>query len=139
MKKTLGAILTLLAVGLAAADGYADTTQYWSLATALKVSQVDVENLTENPGQQFIKFSSEPLFFHYSKHNCSDTSGWWNIGGNQAGVDSLRATALAAKVANRSVKILWIGGGGANSFTSCAGGGPNGTDGLPVVRGIQIL
>jgi hypothetical protein len=122
-------MMSVLAVGLIAA--VAQATPLWSQETTLKVTQLDVENATENAGLQYVMFSGNPTFPGLlSHHNCGDTSGWWNVGGNQAGMDALRATALAAKLADRPVRVMWVPGG--SGVTSCYLG-------FPVIRGLQVL
>ena len=128
MKKSFGSGVLVLAMGLVATVAHA--SQFWSTNTNLKVATISVENNTDTLSNTFVQFDAAPAGI---THNCSDTSGFWVLGGDQAAVDSMRATALAAKLAGRPVRVKWINGN--SGFTSCAGGG---TSGYPMARGLIV-
>jgi len=128
MNKIFGSGVIVLALGLITAA--AQAASFWSSNTNLKVSEISVENNTDTASATFILFNAALTGF---THNCSDTSGYWVFGGDQVAVDSMRSTALAAKLADRPVRVKWINGN--SGSISCASGG---TSGIPVVRGLII-
>ncbi len=128
MRKIVSSILMLLAVGVAARAAVA--AQFWSSNTNLKVSQVSIESDSDTLTNSFMLFDAAPSGV---AHNCNSTNGWWAMGGDQAAVDSMRATALAAKLADRPVRVKWISGN--SGFTSCSGGGGVG---YPMARGLIL-
>lgn len=128
-RKAFTATLVALSGTLIVTAAYA--AKILSTNTSLKVADISIENIDDTSNTQtWVLFDAAVTGI---SHNCSQTDGWWIMGGNQAAVDSMRATAVAAKLADRSVRVMWINGN--SGATSCAGGG---TSGAPVIRGLMI-
>ena len=117
-----GIAFTLGIVLLAATQG-AFSTSYSVVTTISEIETVD----TTGASRVFLTFGSAP---HTT--NCSLAVGQqWRIGGVADNQRNLIAIAVAARLADRPVKVLFVDTYAGSA--SCDGGG---TNGYPVVSGL---
>jgi hypothetical protein len=106
----------------------ARATNYWS--DPVFISKVDVED-TGSGSRLFITFNSVA-----HNTNCAGNgSGYWQVGpiGSTENIKRLLGIALAASLARRSIRVMWN-----DDYTNSLACSGIGTDGYPLLRGIEI-
>jgi hypothetical protein len=138
MKKLLGSTALVVAAGFVATVAHA-ATAHWSTNATLRVADLSIETPTDSSTRAYVRFNTPSLGFNHQCTGPDGLSGWWQLGGNTAGIE-FHTQLLAAKLAERPVRIMWTDGGinhvSGTSQISCAGGGNN--VGFPVVRGLML-
>jgi hypothetical protein len=128
-----------VAVALMALGKTALASPIWNNA-ATTITTIDIEDTSDIPPggngvpRQFIYFKSAVAFGSSpgTLPPCSMiSSGAWRIGGSPDNIKYLVSVANAAKLAGRSVLVLW----NQNGQYQCDGGG---TLGYPVIMGMQV-
>jgi len=118
-----------LAVAFIGFYGTAMASPQWSSAS-VTISGIWAQDTTDagtGPALSYIQFSAQP-----HSTGCSLNGTLWRIGGNADNVKNVFTIATSAKLAGRSVKVLW----NQSATNQCDGGG---TTGYPVVIGLQML
>jgi hypothetical protein len=124
-------LILLVAVATMVLGKTALASPSWSAGTT--ITTVDIEDTADvAPGgngapRQFLYFKTTP----FSTPCSLASTGAWRIGGSPDNIKYLVSVANAAKLAGRSVLVLWSSG----AQYQCDSGG---TLGYPVVIGLQM-
>jgi len=96
------------------------------------VSIINIETL-DNTGtaRVYLSFDTRP---HTTSCSYDNPTQQWRLGGNAENQKNMMAVALAARLADREVKVLFVDS--YSGVASCDGGG---AVGYPVVSGLQML